>query len=104
MNLEESIAILKREGWIINHDPLNKCFLLKRPGWIEDSIYSYSDLVSLARGYTSDDLRNTKIKKAVKTFTHKKNRAATKQKISHENWDDIPSKDFTKSDNIWNWD
>jgi ribosomal protein L33 len=43
-------------------------------------------------------------KKWVKYFTHRKNRRATKEKLDHEKYDDIPQDKPVKEEDPWGWD
>lgn len=43
-------------------------------------------------------------KRFIKFFSTRMNRNATKEKLSSENYDDIPAKDLTKKEDPWSWD
>jgi len=42
--------------------------------------------------------------KWVKIFSNRKDRQATKQKIHHEEYEDIPKDQPTKTEDPWGWD
>lgn len=115
MNLKKAIKLLKELSWI--HD------IVKLPNrkkgekrwkihnsWGDPNIPTLNDydiltdreVVSFARD--RHRMTGTSIKKNVKKFSNKKNRAATRDAIKSENFDIIPQNKPTKTDDIWSWD
>lgn len=105
MNTYEAEAILKREGFIVNHNYNRTEFYLKYPKFNNLNVEKISPrkLIRMARRYTSEDKRNTKFKSNLKEEDRRKNRAATKRAIAHEKWDDIPQKGKVKEGDPRNW-
>lgn len=105
MNLKEAIKILRREGYSV--EKVEGGYFVDYatlPRWVESPM-SASDVVKQARRFTSDSQHNTGNKKPLKKFNDKKNRAATRDMIKNEDWDDMPTdKGQIKYDDPWNWD
>lgn len=115
MNLSKAISLLKAESWvhdivkIPNVGPKGKRWQLLHsfgdpniPCFNDYNKMTDREVVKLARN--RNRLVGTSIKKNVKTFSNKKNRAATRDAINSQNFDRIPQNEPTKTDDIWSWD
>lgn len=81
------------DGRYVNkqYAPLNDEFLTER------------ELIKWARIYSSEGQR-TPIKRNVKEFRHRNNRAKTREDIHRENFDSFSQGELRKDEDIWNWD
>ena len=89
INFTKSLDNEGRRIWLKNNDP--------------ELPYTDREVINLAREYTSEGQR-TNIKKNVKEFDHRKNRAKTRELMAHENYEDIPKNDKVHKEDIWSWD
>lgn len=62
------------------------------------------ETVSYARCWTNENNQTSSIKKNIKRFGKKKNRAATRNCIQAKRFDKIPQTGRVKDENWWNWD
>jgi hypothetical protein len=116
MNTTDAIAFLLKKG--IRIDPINKkefrvwdingnvWMNYHSKGWYyldsTKDIWTGRQVIKLARSYT-DSNQQTSMHKNVKKFSNDKDRTATRDAIKNEDFDKIPSKKRTKSDDIWSW-
>lgn len=102
MNTKKAMKILREQGISVEQDDKN--FILEYKGFDFYETLSGRELIKYAKNYTSENNRNTSFKSSVKHFDNRKNRQATREKLSHEMYDDIPQNGKVKQENIWNWD
>ena len=67
-------------------------------------ILTSRQLIKMAKSYTSENNQTTSIKKKVKYYHRRKNRAKLREALNHENYDDIPLNDDLYIEDCWNWD
>ena len=68
-----------------------------------EEILSDRQVIKWARIYSSEGQR-TPIKRNVKEFRHRNNRAKTREDIHRENFDSFSQGELRKDEDIWNWD
>ena len=119
MNTKEAIEILKREKYIV--EQVGDKYRIKwpcdpdEPKWVQfrfgekcvdvnNRLVTPRELIKWATAYTANYRGRTKFKSNVKFFDHRKNRRKTKQLLTHELYDNIPTKKAVYKENRWNWD
>lgn len=101
MGVKDAIKILRRDGWTVKYDKPNDQYILTYPGDPEPGYcktYTPRELISYARHSTHHGKGNTK------HYDHRRDRHKTKQKIDHEEYDDLSHNKQTHREDRWNWD
>lgn len=103
MDLRGSLKILKERAHINFTESSNNGERV----WLYDNDptlpYTDREIIKFAREYTSERTQ-TPIKKNVKEFDRRGNRAKTKELLHHEKYEDIPQNDKVHKEDIWGWD
>lgn len=117
MNLQESIAHLRKIGWHVSKEgekyrahrigykeycnSPNYKLLYRDEDW---NLYSPRKLIALAKIYTSENNQNTAIKRKIKTGQKKKERPKVRDTLSTFNEDEIDNLSTIKLEDRWSYD
>ena len=104
MNTKKAIKIIRKQGNYVHQIGRDKYIIsdskIPQP---YDREYDGRDLVNYAKIYTSEG-QKTSIKRDLKYADKRKNRSATRQALSGENYDLFFFNKKAKQDDIWYWD
>ncbi len=99
MHVDEAIKVLREAGYIVTR-VLRGGYSVLFPTSREKDHYTARELIKKA-GYCRGGHMN---KGDLKEETHTKNRAATKQSLVHERYDEFQHNQLRATGNPWNWD
>lgn len=106
MNFRQAVKVIQKRG---GYGPKGavpnwkkKTLQLFYPDGEPRKLLSAREAISWARCWTSD--HSESYKKNVKNFGKRRNRAATRQAIETESFDDIPQQGRVADEDVWNWD
>lgn len=110
MNTKDAIKHLKSIGWFVEPIFPNR-YNIRRIGqsdypWTGKG-YSARELVKFAKCFSSENNQSSAMKKNIKKFDKKKNRAKTRNLLAskdEEKLDEFGPTVKVKEENPWNWD
>lgn len=103
MNAKEAVKILRREGYDVEKEGKLYWVTYEGRAWYDKPITA-REMIKQAKIYTSENNQNTAMKKKLKHFRHRNNRAKTRENLDTENYDAFPQGKLAKDEDPWNWD
>lgn len=96
---KEAVKILREQGYIVNYAPEKRMYSLMYGGCPEAQWYTPEEIIKRAKW-----AHKRHGKSDTKHYDHRRDRRATKQKIDHEEYDDLSHNKQTHREDSWNWD
>lgn len=112
MNVQQALKAAQCFHWVSsvdkipNRGPKQKRWRVKcehdSPVWQSEE-YTDRGLIKFVQLFRGNPPQ-TRLKKNLKHFDHRKNRHRTRQKIQEERFEDIPQNKPVYREDVWNWD